>query len=98
MKRNTRTIPRHTRLRPAELEAKRNAQREFEALFAKPVVTEARISFDDADAYTNVYDVAEFGRRIIRECKIVFATRKSRNSARIVRINAFVGDAMTVFG
>lgn len=100
MKRNTRTIARHTRLRPAELDARRNAQREFEALFTrKPVVTEAHISFDDADDYhTNVYDIAEFGRRVIRECKIVFATRKSRNSDRIVRINAFVGDALTVFG
>lgn len=100
MKRNTRTIPRHTRMRSAEFEAKRLAQREFEALFTrKPVVTEAHISFADGDGYhTNVYDIAEFGRRIIGECKGVFATRHSRNSDRIVRVNAFVGDALSVFG
>ena len=95
----TRSIPRNPRMRAyVRDDAKRSAQREFEALFAKPVHVEAFVQFEgDALTYTNVYDVAEFGRRIIREARIGVAFRHKRNSERIVRINAFVGDPMTVF-
>lgn len=98
--RNARTIARHTRMRSAEFETRRLAQREFEALFTRKSTVEHTVTFDDGEDryHTNVYDVAEFGRRIIREAKVVFATRKSRNSKRVVRINAFVGDALSVFG
>lgn len=87
----SRTIPRNPRMRAyTRDDAKRAMQEAFVALFNHDCSAAFLADLPERD-------VQEHGIRICREARIVFASRHRRNSERLVRINAYIGDPLAVF-